>query len=79
VLHQDHAQVFVGVALPRSIDSENLSEGFAWVLDIIIFFCKKMGLAVEGREMELLSFLGCLEANRMKVIIWLKRVSGMKL
>jgi len=41
-------------------------EGFCWVLDKIIFFYKKMGLAIEGREMELLSFLASLEANRMK-------------
>jgi len=32
----------------------------------MIFFCKKMGLAIEGREIELLSFLASLEANRMK-------------
>ena len=30
------------------------------------FFCKKMGLSIEGREKELLSFLASLEANRMK-------------
>ena len=30
----------------------------------MIFFCKKMGLAIKGREMELLSFLASLEANR---------------
>jgi len=35
-------------------------------LDRIIFFCKKMGLAIEGGEMELLSFLSSLEANRMQ-------------
>ena len=36
------------------------------VLERMIFFCKKMGLAIEGREMEVLSFLASLEANRMK-------------
>jgi len=29
-------------------------------------FCKKMGLAIEGREMELFSFLASLEANRVR-------------
>jgi len=43
-----------------------LGEGSTWVLDRIIFFCKKIGLSIEGREMELLSFLASLEANRMK-------------
>jgi len=31
-----------------------------WVLDRIILFCKKMGLAIEGKEMELLSFIASL-------------------
>jgi len=30
------------------------------------FFCEYMGLAIEGREMELLSFLASLQANRKK-------------
>jgi len=57
-----------GVAppLPCSFDLEKLGEGSTWVLDRIIFFCKKMGLSIEGREMELLSFLASLEVNRMK-------------
>ena len=42
-----------------------MGEGSTWVLDRIISFCK-MGLSIEGREMELLSFLASLEANRMK-------------
>ena len=48
------------------MDLEKLSEGSAWVLDRIVFFCKKIGLSIEGIEMELLSFLASLEANRMK-------------
>jgi len=65
--HQGHAQGGAdGVASPCSIDLENLGEASPWVLDRIIFFCKKMGLAIEGREMELLSFLASLETNRMR-------------
>jgi len=74
VLHQAHTQGLDGAALPGSIYSGNVSEGSTWVLERMIFFCKKMGLAIEGREMELLSFLASLEANRVKVISWLKRV-----
>jgi len=67
-LHQDHAEGADGVALtlPCSFDLEKLGEGSTWVLDRIIFFCKKMGLSIKGKEMELLSFLASLEANRMK-------------
>jgi len=43
-----------------------VSEDSAWVLERMIFFRKKMGLAIKGREIELLSFLASLEANRMK-------------
>jgi len=67
-LHQVHAQGADGVALalPRAFDLEKLGEGSTWVLVRIISFCKRMGLSIEGRELELLSFLGSLEANRMK-------------
>uniref|UniRef100_A0A7C9EAQ4 Uncharacterized protein n=1 Tax=Opuntia streptacantha TaxID=393608 RepID=A0A7C9EAQ4_OPUST len=67
-LQQTHAQVAVGdtLALPCAFDSEKLGEGSTWVLDRIISFCKRMGLSIEGRELELLSFLGSLEANRLK-------------
>jgi len=67
-LHQVHAQGAVGdaLALPCAFDSEKLGEGSTWVLDRIISFCKRMGLSIEGRELELLSFLGSLEANRIK-------------
>jgi len=65
-LHQAHTKGLDGAALPGSSYSGNVSEGLAWVLKRIIFFCKKMALAIEGREMELLSFLASLEANRMK-------------
>jgi len=43
-----------------------MRKGSASVLDRIIFFCKKMGLAIEGREMELLLFLASIEADRVK-------------
>ena len=58
-LHEDHAQGADGVALalPCSIDLEKLGEGSTWVLDIIIFFCKKMGLSIEGRERSCSLFL----------------------
>ena len=56
-LHQAHTRGLDGVALPGSSHSGNVSEGSAWVLERMIFFCKKMGLTIEGREMELLSFL----------------------
>jgi len=38
--------------------------GSAWVMDYIIPMCKRMGLAIEVREMELLAFLASLEANK---------------
>ena len=56
VLHEDHAQGLGGVDLPGSINSGNVGEGSGWVLDKIILFCK-MGLAIEGREMEFSLFL----------------------
>ena len=40
--------------------------GLARVMDRIIPICKRMGLAIEGREMELLAFLASLEANKKK-------------
>ena len=33
-------------------------------MDYIIPMCKRMGLAIEVREMELLAFLASLEANK---------------
>jgi len=65
-LPQAHPQELDGAALLGFSDSGNVIEGSAWVLERIVFFCKKMGLAIEGREMELLSFLASLEANRMR-------------
>ena len=60
-LHQAHTQGLDDAALVSSSYSRNVSEGFAWVLKRTIFFCKKMGLAIEGGEMELLSFLASLK------------------
>ena len=65
-LPQARPQELDGAALPGFSDLGNVIEGSAWVLERIVFFCKKMGLAIEGREMELLSFLASLEANRMR-------------
>jgi len=62
----ENTQGLDDATLVGSAYSGNVSEGSAWVLERMIFFCKKMGLAIEGREMELLSFLASLEANRMK-------------
>jgi len=43
-LHQAHTQGLDGAALPVSSYSKNVSEGSAWVLERMIFFCKKMDL-----------------------------------
>ena len=43
-----------------------VSESSSWVLDRFIIFCKRMGLAIEGRESELLSFLASLDSIRAK-------------
>jgi len=64
-LHEAHTQGVDGVAFRDSIYSGNVSVSSAWVLERMICFCK-MGLVIEGREMELLSLLASLEANRMK-------------
>jgi len=42
----------------------NFDRVSAWVMDHIIHMCKRMGLAIEGREMELLACLASLEANK---------------
>ena len=42
----------------------HFDRGSAWVMDHIVPMCKRMGLAIEGREMELLAFLASLEANK---------------
>ena len=65
-LPQAHPQGLDGAALPGSSDLGIISEGSAWVLERMVFFCKKMGLASEGREMEFISFLASLEANRVR-------------
>ena len=45
---------------------EFVGESSDWVLDRIILFCKKMGLAIEGKEMKLLSFLAMLDSLNNK-------------
>jgi len=40
------------------------NRGLACVMDHIIPMCKRMGLAIEGRETELFAFLASLEANK---------------
>jgi len=61
-LHQDHAQGLCLVLLIRRM----LVKVMSWSWIELSFFCNKMGLAIEGREMELISFLALLEAIRMK-------------
>jgi len=39
------------------------------VLDHILEFCEKMGLAVEGNETKLFDFLAALEATRKKATV----------
>jgi len=55
-----------GLPSPHCEQVEVVGESFSWVLDRIIFFCKRMGLAIKGREMELLSFLASLESFSTK-------------
>jgi len=45
---------------------EFVGESSDWILDHIILFCKKMGLDIEGKEMELLSFLATLDSLNNK-------------
>jgi len=42
--------------LLHSEQVQAIGESSSWVLDRFILFCKRIGLAIEGREMELLSF-----------------------
>ena len=51
-----------GPETPHCQFSEDGGESSDWVLDSIIHFCKRMGLAIEGKEMELLSFLATLDS-----------------
>ena len=54
-----------GIApLPNDGHDHNFDRGLTWVLDHIIPMCKRMCLAIEGRETELLAFLTSLEANK---------------
>jgi len=41
-------------------------ESSSWVMDRIILFCTRTGLAIEGKEMELLSFLASLDSMNNK-------------
>ena len=50
--------------LPIDGDDHSLDRGSAWVLDHILPMCKTMGLAIEGRESELLAFFASLEATK---------------
>ena len=57
---QDEGEGLNGIDPPLGQFS-GTDEGSAdWVLDRIILFCKKMGLAIEGKEMELVSFIASL-------------------
>lgn len=48
----------------------NFDRGSGWVMDHIIPMCKRMGLGIEGREMELLAFLASLEPTRKRGVMW---------
>ena len=50
--------------LSNGINDHLYDRGLAWVMDHIVPMCKRMGLAIEGRETELLAFLASLEANK---------------
>jgi len=52
--------------LLHSEQVQAIGQSSSWVLDRFILFCKRIGLAIEGREMELLSFLASLESIRAK-------------
>ena len=56
----------IGIDPPLGQFSGTDGESSDWVLDRIIPFCKKMGLAIEGKEMELLSFLASLDSLNNK-------------
>ena len=43
-----------------------VGESSEWVFDRIILFCKRMGLAIEGKGMELLSFLATIDSLNNK-------------
>jgi len=51
-----------GPSSPHCDQTEDFDESSSWVLDHIIFFCKRLGLAIEGKEMKLLSCLTSLDA-----------------
>ena len=51
-----------GPASPQCQLPEAVGESSSWVMDCIILFCKRKGLAIEGKEMGLLSFLAKLDS-----------------
>jgi len=51
-----------GPPYPHCEQVEVVGESSLSVLECIIYFCKRMGVGIEGREMELLSFLASLES-----------------
>jgi len=55
-----------GLAPPHWQLSEVAGESSSWVMDRFILFCKRMGLAIEGKEMELLCFLATLDSMNNK-------------
>jgi len=59
-----NVQVSGSAPLPTDGHNHNFDRGSAWVLDHIIPMCKRMGLAIEGRETELLAFLASLEVYK---------------
>jgi len=55
-----------GPASPHCQLPEAVGESSSWVMECIILFCKRMGLAIEGKEMELLSLLATLDSTNNK-------------
>ena len=65
VRHAGHdEQALEKAPLSNDGDDHNFERGSAWFMDHIIPMCNRMGLAIEGREMELLAFLASQEANK---------------
>lgn len=62
-LVQEHFSGQVGTC-PCIGHYENPEEGSIWVLDHILEFCEKMGLAVEGQETNMCLSSGCFRGNQ---------------
>ena len=61
---QEHSSGQAGPSCPCSGHYYNLED--IWVLDRILEFCERMGLAMEGNETKLFEFLAAAEAIKKK-------------